>query len=287
MLKHKSFFEGHRGEVLSLTGDLESNYFYSSGSDGLIVRWQLNKPNEGQVLIRLQGYISYVRYDKGSEQIIATINHKGVYFINALSGKVEKVIDIPGVSFAALELVSTYIVLSTTMGEILILDRQTGKNMLRKETGLAGASMVSIDFKHLWFSTTNGVQAIELDSLELVNKTIDITHHIKSMKILDGNLMVLTNNDLQVWDTTKVKILYQDTESILLGATMWLNDKVKSILVQLESNKLCEYSLGKKEVRLKGFIQNEHIGQINDLLWIENHKFVISAGADKKIGVWQ
>lgn len=288
MLKHKSFFEGHRGEVLSLAGTLENNYFYSSGSEGLIVRWQLDKPNEGQVLVRLQGYISFVRYDKDSAQIVAAINHKGVFFINALSGKVERLIEIPAVSFTSMELVSTYVILSTTIGEIIILDRQTGNIIFRKDTGLVGASTISIDFKHIWFSTAKGVQAIDLCSLELQNKLIESPEPIKSMGMMGTKIVLLTDKDLQVWDANKFNLLVQYKDSTLSeGNFLWLNPKTQSMLVQLRSNKIGIYSLGKKEVQFKGFIQNEHIGQINDLLWIENHKFAVSAGADKKIGVWQ
>jgi hypothetical protein len=103
MISVASYYKGHRGAVTALAKADSGNSFFSSGSEGLIVRWQLNKPNQGEIITKLPGYVSAMGYCKQEKLIFATLNHKGLYCIEALSGKVIKFMDIPATSFKKID----------------------------------------------------------------------------------------------------------------------------------------------------------------------------------------
>lgn len=288
MLLFKSFFDGHRGAVLSLAGNSQDNFFYSSGSEGLIVRWQIDMPNEGQVLLKLSGYVSCLAYDHQEKSIFAAVNHKGIYVINAESGTIIRFIDIPSASFGSVQLVGDNIIVTTKIGEILILKKASLKLINRISTGRQGFPQIAVDSSYFWYSDTVGLNKVMMDSVEEKEESIKLDEKIKAIGLMGNSLLTLTDKGLCRWDLSrsnrKREIIEANTRNF---ESITINAISSSIYVLLTTNIISAYQRRKKGFRLIEKTQIEHNGQINDLLWIENYKFVISAGADKKIGVWQ
>jgi hypothetical protein len=55
-------FSGHRGPVYALEKGVDS-LFYSAGSDGWVVQWNLAKPDVGKVIAQVEGSISALALD--------------------------------------------------------------------------------------------------------------------------------------------------------------------------------------------------------------------------------
>ena len=288
MLQQNTFFEGHRGGVLSLAGDSMDNYFFSSGSEGLIVRWQLDSPNEGQVLTKLSGYVSALTYDKKAGLIYAAVNHKGIYVINATSGRVIRIIDLPGTSFGKVYLEQEMVIITTKLGEIILYSIRTDKIAERIETGLDGFSQLVIDSGLLWYISSIGIRNLNLKTLEEKGIDIEIAEKVKSIGLSKERLVILTKNSISIYKAKKERLRYELSPekgyNFCLLSSVPKNSKLHVLTSQ---NEFLEYNIQKKEIQLVEKHQFGHKEQINDLLWIENYKFVISASSDKKIGVWQ
>ena len=151
MLEHKSFFEGHRGAVLSLAANIQGKSFYSSGSEGLIVKWHVDKPNEGEVLLRLSGYVSCLAFDKASNILFAAINHKGIFAIDADTGKIMDSSEMPTTSFGSLKLTADYIVFTSKIGEVIVLNKSSLEMVKRIDAGLNGFSQILLEANCLYF----------------------------------------------------------------------------------------------------------------------------------------
>ena len=288
MLQQSSFFEGHRGGVLSLSGDSQDNYFYSSGSEGLIVRWQLDKPNEGQVLIKLAGYVSSIVYSKEEEQIYAAVNHKGIYVLNAKSGSVIKLIDLPATSFGSIDLTLDFIIITTKLGEIIFLESSGYKIVKRIRTGLAGFSQVAIGSNLLWYTTPVGIRSIDFTKMESKADEIEITALVNSIELMSDNLIIVTQNSISMLNLKKKRLDYELIKNEGVDFRILVAHPESSDIYLLTSkNEFLRYKVSKQQIELVEKFQFEHKEEINDLLWVENYKFVISASADKKIGVWQ
>lgn len=288
MLLFKSFFDGHRGAVLSLAGNSQDNFFYSSGSEGLIVRWQRDVPNEGQVLLKLSGYVSCLAYDHQEKRIFAAVNHKGIYIINAESGTIIKSIDVPFASFGSLQLIGDNIIVTTKIGEILILKKASLKLIKRISTGKKEFSQTVVDSNYMWYSDSAGLKKVKMGTVEEKEESIKLDEKIHAIGLMENSLLTLTDTGLFRWDLSKSNRKREIIETNTIDfESITINPVSSTVYVLLATNIIYVYQLGKKGIQLIEKIQIEHNGRINDLLWIENYKFVISAGADKKIGVWQ
>ena len=286
MLQHKTFFEGHRGAVLSLAGNIADIFFYSSGSEGLIVKWAIDKPNEGEVLLRLPGYVSCLGFNKTTNTLYAAVNHKGVYAINAKTGKIIDNVEMPTSSFGKIEVSANHIILSTKVGEVLILDSSSLKVTKRISIDLNDFALIRADSGNLWLTGKSDLQKFDL--VGNLKKTISLKGKIQALELMEESVFVLTEHGFIKLNKNDLKI-EREFSVTNEGSikTFFLNSSRSTLFALSVSNEILEYKIEKKALKFMNKAQFEHNGQINCLLWIENHKFVISAGADKKIGAWQ
>ncbi len=59
-------FSGHRGPIYALEQGIESKLFYSAGSDGWVVQWNLEKPDLGKVIAQIEGFVYAMRLEPES-----------------------------------------------------------------------------------------------------------------------------------------------------------------------------------------------------------------------------
>ncbi|MHA8058964.1 WD40 repeat domain-containing protein [Aquirufa nivalisilvae] len=56
-------FSGHRGPIYSLASGEQAHEFYSAGSDGWVVQWNLQKPDLGKVVAQISGSVYAMKQD--------------------------------------------------------------------------------------------------------------------------------------------------------------------------------------------------------------------------------
>ncbi|MHA8086656.1 WD40 repeat domain-containing protein [Aquirufa sp. Wall-65K1] len=57
-------FSGHRGPIYSLASGEQAHEFYSAGSDGWVVQWNLQKPDVGKVVAQINGSVYAMKQDQ-------------------------------------------------------------------------------------------------------------------------------------------------------------------------------------------------------------------------------
>ncbi|MFL0161941.1 WD40 repeat domain-containing protein [Aquirufa salirivi] len=57
-------FSGHRGPIYSLASGEQAHEFYSAGSDGWVVQWNLQKPDLGKVVAQINGSVYAMKHDQ-------------------------------------------------------------------------------------------------------------------------------------------------------------------------------------------------------------------------------
>jgi WD40 repeat protein len=81
-------FSGHRDCVYALCQGPEPHQFFSSGSDGLVVLWDVHHPDQGQVLARLPSAVYALAWHPEKKWLVAASNRDGFHILD-LSGKKE------------------------------------------------------------------------------------------------------------------------------------------------------------------------------------------------------
>jgi WD-40 repeat-containing protein len=73
---------GHRDAVYTLQPSGASNLFFSGAGDGMVVLWNLEDPEIGQLIAKLPNSVYALYYDNRSDLLIAGHNYEGIHFLD-------------------------------------------------------------------------------------------------------------------------------------------------------------------------------------------------------------
>lgn len=80
-------FTGHKSSVYGLAKGENSNVFYSVAGDGYVVRWDIEKPEEGIPLLKLINNAYTLKYVAERKLMIVPDNQLGVHWVDVDSKK--------------------------------------------------------------------------------------------------------------------------------------------------------------------------------------------------------
>ncbi len=80
-------FTGHKDCIYTVEKGESPNCFFSSGSDGLIVYWDLNQPDQGQLVAKIPNTVYALNYVREQQLLLAGQNFSGIHIIDCQTWK--------------------------------------------------------------------------------------------------------------------------------------------------------------------------------------------------------
>jgi len=77
-----SVFSGHRDCVYVLAKGITSNIVFSGAGDGMIVKWDLTHPDQGELIAKLDNSIYALHYHALSNVLIVGHNYDGIHYLD-------------------------------------------------------------------------------------------------------------------------------------------------------------------------------------------------------------
>lgn len=90
---------GHRDCVYTLERSAEVHKFYSAGGDGLVVAWDLEAPEQGELLAQVPSSVYALHYLAQEHLLLVGQNQHGIQVIDVAAKKVKKSVALPGGAF--------------------------------------------------------------------------------------------------------------------------------------------------------------------------------------------
>lgn len=285
-MRFLTLFTGHKASVLALAGDPNENYFYSVGADGLVVRWSVNKPDEGDVITRFNGIVASIVFEKESNVLYCALNQKGVVVLDCATGNEKGVVAIPSTSFTSIKFSGKYLMVSTKNGELILIDRVELKIIKRLDFALDKPIKFEIAAGLLWYVGEQGMNWVELSKDDIKPVHTNKSAQGVVLATIGANVVAFDDGVMRIYSPKKhrksiIEIPMEEEVRLVMGG-----EKAPALIAFLDNGNLVTVKADKKSALVSSQIQNMHNGAINDLLWSENYKFVASAGADKTIGIW-
>ncbi|MHA8093762.1 WD40 repeat domain-containing protein [Aquirufa lenticrescens] len=116
-------FSGHRGPVYALENGVDS-LFYSSGSDGWVVQWNLAKPDLGKVIAQIEGSVYAMKLDASGILWIGH-NYEGIQGIQVADQTQVFAIPTKGLSIFSISFVGSNAWIGHNEGLITVVDIAT------------------------------------------------------------------------------------------------------------------------------------------------------------------
>ncbi len=285
-------FLGHNDSLYSLEA-LDDHRFFSAGSDGMVVLWDLQSLGEGEVIAKVEGSIYSMALDAESGCLFIGDNNAGIHKINLAQKKEIASIPLGGHQIFDLKFFENMLWAALESGEIVQLSTYL---QILKRKKLTSKRIRSIDFLKGELAVGSSDKTIKILKAGSLEHIIDLRGHKNSVFTAkyhpSGKYLISGGRDahLKVWDTSED---YQLRESI--AAHLYT---VNHLVFSEDGERFATCSMD-KSIKvwnaynfklLKVLDKHRHAGHgnsINEMLWMKYQDLLVSCSDDRTISVWE
>jgi WD40 repeat protein len=288
---------GHRDAVYAFSPAEESRFFFSSGGDGMIVRWDLSQKNKGDLVASLPAAVYVLVFLAERKLLVAGTRGGGLYFLNLAEKKEEKLLQLEGDIFdIKYQADKRSLIAVTGKGYIYFISLENFRVIKFHQPSSASGREIALSPDGLYAATgwsDNRIRIYDGRKQELYQ---EFEAHANSVFALsytpDGRYLISGGRDamLKVWDRAAG---YENIKS-LPAHLFTINDIAwnpeQTHFATASRDKTVKIWDGRDFRLLKVIDRTKHAGHshsVNKLLWTSFGDHLISGGDDKVIRVWQ
>ncbi|GAB2788227.1 hypothetical protein GCM10027275_36320 [Rhabdobacter roseus] len=289
-------FSGHRDCVYTLISDHTPQGFYSAGGDGLVVKWDLQRPDLGEVVARLGASVYALAYHPEEHTLWIGQNFEGIQKIDPAGKAVIASLKLSSVPIFDIQFFGEKAWVAQGDGVIVVLDVPSFS--VQKHIKASAKSVRTLAVNPATGEIAAGfsdwtVSIFDADGF-LLKKTLRA--HDNSVFTVryspDGRYLLTAGRDahLKVWDVQQGYELREDIPAHLFA--------INHLTYSPDGRWLATGSMDKSikvwdagTFRLRKVIDRaRHAGHgtsVNKLLWKEHQNRLVSCSDDRMISVWE
>lgn len=292
---HKAHtFTGHRDCIYSLSNGAHAGQFYTGSGDGMVVRWDLSKPDQGELIAKVPNSVYALRYHNGV--LVVGHNYEGLHFIDPESKKEIGSYKFTEAAIFDIQAFEHFLFIATGEGELVVFDGRKNEIVHRYKHSTESARCIAIHPQEALAAVGYSDNHIRLFDLRAQKLLREWEAHEKSVFALsyspDYRYLLSGGRDarLNIWDAQDA---YGQQQTIV--AHMYA---INHISFREDGRYFVTGSMDKsvkvwdaQDFRLLKVIdKGRHAGHgtsVNKLLWEDLGNTIISVSDDRSIGVWE
>lgn len=289
-------FAGHRDSVYALAPSKYSNRFYSAGADGLVVEWDLDKPDLGHLVARVGASVYALDYDTANENLLIGQNFEGIHVVHPENKERLGSVKVTSAAIFDILIVGNDAYLAFGDGVIGVLDIE--KMVVKKHVKLAEKSIRSLalsrDGKHLAAGLSD--HTIRILDRETMKPLYFLAGHANSVFTTvyspDGNFLFTAGRDarFKVWDVRKDYSLVEDVVGHMYAINHIAFHPEGHLFATCSMDKSVKLWDAKSFKLLKVIDRSRHAGHgtsVNKLYWTPYENLLVSASDDRMLSIWE
>lgn len=289
-------FSGHFDCVYTLCEGEKSNIFYSSGADGQVVRWNLEKPDAGELMARIPASVYAMAFHEASNLLWICQNGEGIHRIDPITKTEHSNLKITFSSIFDIQFHENYAFLAAADGIIFVIDIEKFALLKTIKASEKSARTIAINPIGNEFAVGFSDCTIKIFDLSDFSLKFVINAHNNSVFTLkyspDFLYLVSGSRDahLKRWKVAENYQLESDIPAHLYAINDIYFAQNSNLLATCSMDKSIKIWDANSLKLLKVVDKARHAGHgtsINRLLWLSLNDFLISASDDKKISVWK
>jgi WD40 repeat protein len=287
--------KGHSQPLYTLQPSAEPKKFFSAAGDGMVVLWDLDDPENGQLIARLPNSIYALHYHRKSNLLIVGHNYEGIHLLDWQNKK----------EIGSLKLTTGSIFDVQSFGNDLLIGGSDGAVYLVDLANLRVIRQLKLGEKNIRTICVNertGDIAIGSSDhvIRVFDRELKLRHewqaHSNSVFTLrytpDARLLVSGSRDarLKVWDATKDYVQVEEVVAHMYAINHLDFSPDGKHFVTCSMDKSIKVWDTSEFRLLKVIDRARHAGHgtsVNKLLWTSHHNLLVSASDDRTISVWQ
>lgn len=288
-------FSGHRDCVYTLEGASESNQFFSAGGDGLVVRWNLSKPDAGELLAQIPASVYALCLDKVNNHLWVGQNFEGIHLIDVDSKQEIKSIKITSSSIFDIKIFENNAFIGLSDGTIVVMD--VADFEVKKHIKASEKSVRNIAINPLLgeFAVAYSDFSVKVFDLQDFSLKLVVNQHINSVFTvcysLDYQYLITAGRDahLKILDVNNNYNLLQDIAAHLFAINDLKFSPDGKYFATCSMDKSIKIWDARQYKLLKVIDKARYAGHgtsINKLWWSEYENLLVSVSDDTRISVW-
>lgn len=287
-------FKGHKDSIYSISEGLNTSSFFTSGSDGQVVQWDLEELGEGRLLAKLSNSIYSMLTHRESGSLVIGHNYSGINIIDLVNKTERGSLQLTDAAIFDIKRSGNYLFIATGEGSVVVVDLKTIEKIKTMKFSLKSARTIAVSNDEMAVGySDNFIRVFDLKNLKLKNEFEGHNKSIFSLKyVAGGNYLLSGSRDahLKIWD---VKAGYILKESIIAHSYA-----INSIENTFSNEFIITGSMDKtlkvwdmENFNLLKVIDRAryggHSNSVNKIFCSSYKNSVISCSDDKTISVWQ
>lgn len=293
-VKKQHTLTGHKDCLYTLCRYNDS-IFFSAGGDGMVVRWDLNAPETGQMIVKVPSSIYAMAFSKLHNLLVVGQNFSGVHLINVDDKKEVGSLKITSAAIFDIQVSDQFIYVGTGSGELFQLDWELN---IRQSIKLSEVSVRTIAIapggKEIAVGSSDyQVRILNAESLEL--KKEFKAHEISVFALRyhpQMPVLLSTSRDarFKVWDTDNDYQLVEEVVGHMYAINHLDFSPDDRYFATCSMDKSVKVWDAQEFKLLKVIDKARHAGHatsVNKLLWMDYHNWLVSCSDDRTISVWE
>lgn len=285
---------GHNDCVYALVEGPNPQYFFTGSGDGMVVLWDLENPENGKLIAKVNHSVYALEVDKVRNLLIVGHNFEGIHVIDLESRNELWSINLTNQSIFDIKVSGNDLFVATADGMVIILDIE--KRAVKKHLKISDKSVrvlaINPDNRTLAVGLSDHtVKIFDLITYEPIHNLISHSNSVFALGFAPNHPILISGGrdaHLKIWDTETYTL--KDSIVAHMYAINYLAFREdgryfvtcsmdKSIKVwETENFKLLKVI---DKARYAG-----HGTSINKVLWSSYNQNIISISDDRKISIW-
>ncbi len=289
-------FTGHRDCVYALQPSNKSSVFFSGAGDGMIVRWDMEKPDEGELIAKLPNSVYALHYHAESNLLLAGHNYDGIHFLDWENKKELASLHFTKAAIFDIQSYGNRIFVACGDGSLICVDHEKRVVIDKSKHSDNKARTIAIHPERGEIAvgySDHYIRIFDLDSLALKHEW---QGHLNSVFTLryspDGSFLFSGSRDarLKAWDIQAGYLQAAEVVAHMYAINhIEFSPDAKHFVTCSMDKSIKVWDTAGLQL-LKVIDKARHAGHgtsVNKLLWTSFESQLLSASDDRSISAWQ
>ena len=289
-------FGGHRDSVYALERGVESNQFFSAGGDGQVVRWQLDRPDLGELMAKVPASVYTLALHPVSGLLWVGQNYEGLHLIDPTRKQETHSLKLTSAALFAIAFYRNDAFVALSDGVLAVLDanRLVVRKYLKASEQSARCLAVNPVERELAVGYSDAtVRIFDLETYDLKQTIPAHTNSVFTVAYSPDFQFLLTagrDAHIKIWDVERGYGLHQDIAAHLFAVNHLTFSPDGDLFATASMDKSVKIWDARTYRLLKVVDRARHAGHgtsVNRLLWTNYHNQLLSASDDRTISTWK
>ncbi len=294
-VQKKAVFTGHKDCLYTLEKSGDAAIFYSAGGDGVVAQWNINEPDNGQLLVKVPNSIYSIRLISDKNSLLVGQNFEGIHLIDLDTNTEIASLKITNSHIFDIQVSRNQAFIACGDGEVVILDLENFRVIQTLNPSSKSARCIAINPMVNEFIVGFSdcyIRSFSLTDYSLQKEWLAHDNSVFSVSFTtDFRYLVSASRDahIKIWDTWSHYELQQAIVAHIYAINSLAFSPDGKIFATASMDKSVKLWDTEQWKLLKVLDKSRHAGHatsVNKVIWLDN-QHLLSASDDKTVSLWE